>query len=253
MNEDQFNYGGARGLVGFLGEHFALLQREIATLSARLSQMERLLVPLLAFGEHSPYNPDANATAKKLLAGFLFFPTDKQLVDAFPESLQGLLALKSSQDIYTSAVRFFNEREANKQTNQTFACLCFFQMHKKLSGLRHELRNLVLKHCGDETSVVHRKWMAFCGLPPTEDIEDQLATKFARLRLIVASCALENNENCWKEVAADWESEDSYLSREAIEEMIKAAAYVPKYFRLLQNKTKKTKKKKQQNSLKKIK
>jgi len=129
-NEAQFDYGGARGLVAFLCDHFTLFQRELTTLSTRLTHMEKLLVPLLAFGEHSPYNPDANATAKKLLAGFIFFPSDKQLVDAFPESLQGLLALKSAQDIYTTAVRFFNEREVrktNKERNQLLLAFVFFR------------------------------------------------------------------------------------------------------------------------------
>jgi len=99
--------------------------------------------------------------------------------------------------------------------------------------------------------MVYQKWMAFCGVHNTEEIESLLANKFDRLRMIVATCALERNENCWKEVAADWDCDLSAFeqnpSPEELKNMIRAAAYVPKFLCLLANK--KTNQKKKKNTV----
>ena len=82
-----------------------------------------LLLPMLSFGEGSPYNEDANKVAKAFLAGFKFFPTEEELMLAAPEKFGPLLEAESCKGKYKGYVSDPSEIERRRKTTKNTSTL----------------------------------------------------------------------------------------------------------------------------------
>jgi len=63
-------------------------------------QTKALLIPMLSFGEKSPYNEDAIKAAKTLLSRFRLIPADAELLEAAPAAFASFLKIESVKSQY---------------------------------------------------------------------------------------------------------------------------------------------------------
>ena len=87
-----------------LGNFTSIITAQLVDIRERQDQLKDLLVPIISFGENSPYNADANKAAKSLLAQFIFFPTDAQLIEAAPSSFRTMMDVESCRSLYRKYV-----------------------------------------------------------------------------------------------------------------------------------------------------
>ena len=81
-----------------------MLAASNAATNTKVTEIKNFLIPMLSFGENSPYNEDANKIAKELLFSFKFFPTDLELVQAAPAAFATLLTVETCKKAYIKYV-----------------------------------------------------------------------------------------------------------------------------------------------------
>jgi len=86
-----------------------LLSDKVTEVKEIENQVKSLLLPLLSFGENSPYNEDANKVAKTLLSKFKLFPSDEELLGAAPLAFAPLLNIETNKGTFKSYVSPFEK------------------------------------------------------------------------------------------------------------------------------------------------
>jgi len=171
--------------MGPIARNIMAIQKDLETITGRITHLENLVVPILVMSEDSIQNKSGIHIAKKFLAEFEFFPTPTEIAQkAIQESLLTQeLQNSGNTDVFTKFVT------------------------KKLGSLRNELKRLILSSIQQTTEFVYQKWQKKMDVANPPGLTLPLNAKISNLRLHIALDAL------GKTVDSDWKSyEQSFNS-----------------------------------------
>ena len=204
--DDAPDIAALKELAAFITKGFNKISSEIQGVSDRVARLENLVVPLLNFGEGSPYNADAIKVAKALLANFQFLPTDKEILDVAPQAFSNLLEIETTRKQFLGYVSTLSRKKERKKERKQTACLLLCQVRKKMAGLRSELKIGILVDCDKETIEVFKRWQRVCGVKSPNPPAEQTLHKLTELRVNLAAIAINKTKDPWDVLARDWQA-----------------------------------------------